>query len=228
MKLENAIQVLEPIINKPFKDFLTDEQMKGIRINKGLTGQLLELQLGLENSSRNLDFEDGELKSNKVDIDGKPLETMYIKQISSMIDDLLSEKKFFETKLYKKINNILYVPVYKGSRKNKVNRKKWRLLPYIHIKLSEHPQLKKQLEEDYYNICKLMKKQLNKNQNSYLHTCNGKYIQIRTKDSKPYNAIYSNVYNRIVSDKNRAFYFKKEFIKKIQEFSSSYPISYNF
>lgn len=224
MKLENAIQVLEPIINKPFKDFLTDEQMKGIRINKGLTGQLLELQLGLENSSRNLDFEDGELKSNKVDIDGKPLETMYIKQISSMIDDLLSEKNFFETKLYKKINNILYVPVYKGSRKNKVNRKEWRLLPYIHIKLSEHPQLKKQLEEDYYNICKLMKKQLDKSSNSYLHTCNGKYIQIRTKDSKPYNAIYSNIYNRIVSDKNRAFYFKKEFIKKIQEFSSSYPI----
>ncbi|PTV97849.1 DNA mismatch repair protein MutH [Halanaerobium saccharolyticum] len=224
MKLENAIQVLEPITNKPFKDFLTDEQMKGIRINKGLTGQLLELQLGLENSSRNLDFEDGELKSNKVDIDGKPLETMYIKQISSMIDDLLSEKNFFETKLYKKINNILHVPVYKGSRKNKVNRKEWRLLPYIHIKLSEHPQLKKQLEEDYYNICKLMKKQLDKSQNSYLHTCNGKYIQIRTKDSKPYNAIYSNVYNRIVSDKNRAFYFKKEFIKKIQEFSSSYPI----
>jgi DNA mismatch repair protein MutH len=224
MKLENAIQVLEPIINKPFKDFLTDEQMKGIRINKGLTGQLLELQLGLENSSRNLDFEDGELKSNKVDIDGKPLETMYIKQISSMIDDLLSEKNFFETKLYKKINNILYVPVYKGSRKNKVNRKEWRLLPYIHIELSEHPQLKKQLEEDYYNICKLMKKQLDKSSNSYLHTCNGKYIQIRTKDSKPYNAIYSNIYNRIVSDKNRAFYFKKEFIKKIQEFSSSYPI----
>ena len=36
----------------------------------------------------------------------------------------------------------------------------------------------------------------------------GKYIQIRTKDSIPYHAIYSRKYDRIVSDKNRAFYFK--------------------
>jgi len=45
MKLENAIQVLEPIINKPFKDFLTDEQMKGIRINKGLTGTVIGITI---------------------------------------------------------------------------------------------------------------------------------------------------------------------------------------
>src|SRR6056297_921024 len=194
MKLKDAIKALKPITNVPFKNFLTEEQLKNIRTNKGLTGQLLEIQLGLENSSRNLDFEDGELKSNKVDIDGKPLETMYIKQISSMIDDLLNEYNFFETKLYKKIDNILYVPVYKGTRKNKVDRREWRLLPHIHIKLPEHPEILNQLEKDYYNICTLMKKQLDKSPESSLHTCNGKYIQIRTKDSKPYNQIFSEKY----------------------------------
>ena len=214
MKLNDAIKTLKPIINKPFENFLTEKELENIRLNKGLTGQLLELQLGLKNTSRNLDFEDGELKSNKVDIDGKPLETMYIKQISSMIDDLLNKKNFFQTKFYKKIDNILYVPVYKGTRKNKVHRSKWKLLPYIHFKLSEHPEILNQLEKDYYNICDLMQKQLNKGPNSLLHTCNGKYIQIRTKDSKPYNKIHSKIYNRVVSDKNRAFYFKKEFFYK--------------
>lgn len=224
MKLEDAIKALQPITNVPFKNFLTEKQLKNIRTNKGLTGQLLEIQLGLKNSSRNLDFEDGELKSNKVALSGKPLETMYIKQISRMIDDLLNEYNFFETKLYKKIDNILYVPVYKGTRKNWVDRKEWRLLPHIHIKLPEHPEILNQLEKDYYKICKLMNKQLNKSSQSLLHTCNGKYIQIRTKDSKPYNKIYSKKYNRIVSDKNRAFYFKKEFMIKIHEISSDYPI----
>ncbi|MFW5795515.1 MAG: hypothetical protein ACOCV1_08545, partial [Bacillota bacterium] len=65
---------------------------------------------------------------------------------------------------------------------------------------------------------------LDKSPESSLHTCNGKYIQIRTKDSKPYNQIFSEKYNRIVSDKNRAFYFKKEFMIKIQEISPDYPI----
>ena len=36
-----------------------------------------------------------------------------------------------------------------------------------------------------------------------LHTVSGKFIQIRTKDSKPYTPIYSNVYGREISDKNR-------------------------
>lgn len=34
-------------------------------------------------------------------------------------------------------------------------------------------------------------------------------------DAKPYRPIYSNIYHRNVSDKNRAFYFKKEFMRYI-------------
>ncbi len=35
------------------------------------------------------------------------------------------------------------------------------------------------------------------------------------KPYKPYHPIYSNIYNREFSDKNRAFYFKKNFMKYI-------------
>ncbi|MFW6016009.1 MAG: MutH/Sau3AI family endonuclease [bacterium] len=226
MKLIEAIEKLKPIINKPFKEFLSDEQLTGIRINKGLTGQLLEIQLGLENTSYNLDFEDGELKSNKVDIDGKPLETMFIKQISNMVDDLLSEKDFYETELYLKLRHLLYVPVYKGNRKNRVHRTEWRLLPYIHIHLQNHPEILSQLEGDYYSISRQMKNQLAISQEAFIHTCNGKFIQIRTKDSKPYHPIFSETYERYISNKNYAFYFKKEFIKYLQTISPDYPINY--
>ena len=61
--------------------------------NKGKTGQMLELALGKKLDSFNIDFEDGELKSNKCDATGKPLETVFITQIASVIDELLQKKK---------------------------------------------------------------------------------------------------------------------------------------
>jgi len=224
IKLKNAVEKLESIVNKPFSDFLTKEEMESIRINKGLTGQLLEIQLGLQNKSTNLDFEDGELKTNKVDINGKPLETMYIKQISNMVDEILERKKFLTTELYYKIKNILYVPVYKGNRKNRVHRSKWKLLPYIHFKLGKFPELKTQLKNDYYTISKKMNKQITEGKDGHIHTCNGELIQIRTKDSKPYHPIYSEKYERYISDKNYAFYFKKDFMMKLQKLSPKYPL----
>ena len=63
-------------------------------LTKVKTGQLLELSLGMNFSSSNLDFEDGELKTNKCDINGNPRETVFITQISSMIDELLDKKPF--------------------------------------------------------------------------------------------------------------------------------------
>ena len=60
-----------------------------------------------------------------------------------------------------------------------------------------------------------MNSQLSASSTAMLHTANGKYIQVRTKDSKPYHPIYSEKYGREISDKNRAFYFKKEFMKYI-------------
>ena len=54
-----------------------------------------------------MDFEDGELKTNKCDASGKPKETVFITQIAGVIDELIEEKTFEETHLYEKINNIL-------------------------------------------------------------------------------------------------------------------------
>lgn len=214
MKLNEAKNKINELINIPLKEYLNSEHYKNIIINKGKTGQILELTIGLLLSNRTLDFVDGELKTNKCDHTGKPLETIFITQTASIIDDLLNSKPFEKSKLYQKINHLLYVPISKDGSPDK-----WMYLSPIEVNLSQpkYSELAKQLKADYYHICNEMNKQLSISNTSMLHTVNGKFLQIRTKDSKPYTPIYSKKYNRIISDKNRAFYFKKEFIHYIKE-----------
>lgn len=212
MKLAIAKERIEKLANIPFKDYLNEEQYHNIILNKGRTGQLLELTIGLNLSNTTLDFEDGELKTNKCDHTGKPLETMFITQTASIMDELLDRRPFRDSKLYKKFQNILYVPISKDG-----NPSEWMYLPCIQVNLSNplYHILALQLEEDYYTICDTLNEQLQMSNTATLHTANGKFIQIRTKDSQPYTPIYSQKYGRIISDKNRAFYFKKDFMKYI-------------
>lgn len=213
MKLKDAQNKINKIANIPFSELLSPEQLEGITVNKGKAGQLLELTIGLNLSNSTLDFEDGELKTNKCDTFQKPLETMFITQISQMIDDLLNEQDFYESILYKKLKNLLYVPICKvGSPRD------WFFFPSIHVQLDspEYAALKQQLEIDYYTICRKLNEHIKTTGN--IHTSNGEFIQIRSKDSKPYSPIFSNTYNTYISNKNHAFYFKKEFMKYINSF----------
>lgn len=82
-------------------------------INKGKVGQLLDIFLGLQNGNNLLDFEDGDLKTNKAKINGLPKETMFITQVSSQIDDLLNGIKFEDSRLFKKISRLIYLSVVK-------------------------------------------------------------------------------------------------------------------
>lgn len=214
MKLKEAQIHIEKLANIPFKEYLSPEQFQDamIKINKGKTGQLLELTIGLSLSNTTLDFEDGELKTNKCERNGKPLETMFITQTASIIDDLLSKRTFQDTKLYEKVKRLLYVPISKDGPPTE-----WMYLSPVHVDLScpKYTALAEQLESDYYYICEQLNHQLSESSTATLHTASGKFIQIRTKDSKPYHPIYSNIYGREISDKNRAFYFKKDFMQYI-------------
>lgn len=55
-----------------FGEILSSPDMDMIIINKGKTGQILELALGMHLSITNVDFEGGELKTNKCDFRGNP------------------------------------------------------------------------------------------------------------------------------------------------------------
>lgn len=66
MKLIEAQKRIEKLAYIPFKEYLTEEQFNNIVVNKGKTGQILELTIGLQLSNTTLDFEDGELKLTNV------------------------------------------------------------------------------------------------------------------------------------------------------------------
>lgn len=218
MKLQEACDKLNKLVGIKFSSLFSAEEMRDIIIAKGKTGQLLELALGMNLSSADLDFEDGELKTNKCDKNGKPYETVFITQISAMIDELLAKKEFEKTKLYKKISNILYVPVCKDGKPED-----WFFLPSIHVDLSnsKYAALKDIWRDDYYSICGQLKQHIEHSSDGFIHTSNGSQMQIRSKDARDssgnYHPIYSDTYNRYVSNKNHAFYFKKEFVYYINK-----------
>lgn len=214
MLLLEAKMLLEELKGKKFKEIFSNSDLEYIIKNKGKSGQIIEKAIGLNNSNVTLDFEDGELKTNKCDSNSKVLETMFITQVNSMMDELLTGLKFQDSKLYKKISNLLYVPISKEG-----NPEEWFIIDVIHINIKEdnHINLLKQLEEDYYSICEQLKNHIETSVDGFIHTSNGKFIQIRSKDSKPYHPIKSEVYGRDVSNKNHAFYFKKTFMNYLIE-----------
>ena len=213
MRLEEACTRFNRLAGIRFGDLFSPSDMNMIIINKGKTGQLLELSLGMNLSNTNLDFDDGELKTNKCDSVGNPRETVFITQISSVIDELIQERPFEQTHLYEKISNILYVPVCKDG-----NPEDWMFLPSVHIDLASprYSELRNIWRDDYYSICRQLKRHIETSPDGYIHTSNGQHIQIRSKDSKPYHPIYSSTYGRYVSNKNHAFYFQKQFVYDIQ------------
>ncbi len=224
MNLIDAYPFLQENKNIPFGQLLTNYRIKypnyvgELKVNKGGVGQFLEKLIGLDNKNSLQDFLDGELKTNKADLNGTPKETMFISQISTKFDELIDTKLEFETSwIYKKINNLLYVPVCKVG----ANQEDWFFHSAYHIQLDKNEELYNQLKDDFLQIRTKLRHDIENAADKFIHTSNGKYIQIRSKDSKRanglYNPIYSDLCRRYVSNKNHAFYFKKEFMEDIQK-----------
>lgn len=216
MKLETAFNLLKKIKNKNIKELIesSNTSIKEIKINKGGAGQLLLQYLNLPLDSKLKDFEDGELKTNKTDKNGKSKETIFITQISQIIDELVNDKpkNFLESNLYKKINNLLFIGICKDNE----NFNKWFFTNCYHINSIKDSEIYSQLETDYYSICSQLVKSIKNSKDKFIHTANGKFIQVRSKDSKPYHPIYSKIFKKDISNKNHAFYFKKEFMEYVK------------
>lgn len=212
MRLEEANRRFNEIAGIPFAELFSRSELEYIIINKGKTGQLLELALGLHLSSTNLDFEDGELKTNKCDSRGYPLETVFVTQISGVIDELIQEVPYERTHLFEKTSNILYVPVCKEGA-----LETWMFLPSIHVDVQtrQFNEFVDIWRDDYYSICRQLRYHIEHSPDGFIHTSNGTHLQIRSKDAQPYRPIYSGVYGRYVSNKNHAFYFQKQFVHDI-------------
>ena len=151
--------------------------------NKGDRGQLLELALGIPNSSNLTDMVDGELKTYTRG------ESIAVTQLNHCIPEILKGVSFNDSKVGRKLERTLYVGF--DSNNN--------FLGFVETNQTTDKEHYRQLEEDYNFICDKirtayqLKIELNqlegqpinrKGKLSYTITGKNKLLQIRTKASK--------------------------------------------
>ena len=164
------------------------ENLPKPRKNKGVRGQLLELALGIPNSSKLTDLVDGELKSFTKG------ESIAVTQLRHTLPEIFNHTPFNQSKLGIKIARTLYVGF---DRQNNF------------LGTATHTETNPLIESDYNEICDYIR-----NTNT-LHTFTGSHgvLQIRTKDSKPYHPIIWE--GRQLSNKGFAFYLTGRYAKTI-------------
>ena len=166
------------------------------RKNKGVRGQLLELALGIPNSSKLTDLVDGELKSFTKG------ESVAVTQLRHTLPEIFNNTPFNQSKLGIKISRTLYVAF---DRQNNF------------LGTATHTKTNPLIEGDYQYICEIIRHRIN---NGLLLTTitglNG-VLQIRTKDGKDRNGNYHPIKweGKEISNKGFAFYLTGRYAKTI-------------
>ena len=162
------------------------------RKNKGVRGQLLELALGIPNSSKLTDLVDGELKSYTKG------ESVAVTQLRHTLPEIFNKTPFNKSKLGIKISRTLYVAFDRNNN---------------FLGTATHTETNKLIEEDYNDICDFIRN------TKTLKTFTGRngILKIRTKDSKDRNGNYHPIYweGKQISNKGYAFYLTGKYAKTI-------------
>ena len=185
--------------------------------NKGSRGQLLELALGIPNSSNLTDMVDGELKTYTRG------ESIAVTQLNHCIPEILKGVSFNDSKVGRKLERTLYVGF--DSNNN--------FLGFVETNQTTDKEHYRQLEEDYNFICDKirtayqLKIELNqlegqpinrKGELSYTITGKNKLLQIRTKASKNSKGEYiPEKFNDVILNPNSkmGFYLCGRFGKEL-------------
>ena len=168
------------------------ENLPKPRKNKGVRGQLLELALGIPNSSKLTDLVDGELKSFTKG------ESIAVTQLRHTLPEIFNHTPFNQSKLGIKIARTLYVAF---DRQNNF------------LGTATHTNQNPFIESDYNDICDYIRN------TKTLNTFTGRngVLQIRTKDSKDKNGNYHPIFweGQQLSNKGFAFYLTGRYAKKL-------------
>ncbi len=165
--------------------------------NKGARGQLLEIALGVPNSSDLQDLEDGEIKTFTV---GESIAATQLKHcLSEIIEDNVS---FEESKVGKKLHQTLYIGFTRDN--DYVN--------CVILNEETHPEHYQELREDFDYICQQIRTAFDTE--SELNTITGPHglLQIRTKASKTNGRYVPLTFAGVtLKDKGMAFYLCGQF-----------------
>ena len=165
--------------------------------NKGERGQLLEIALGIPNTSNLKDLIDGEMKSFTVG------ETIAVTQLKHCLSEIIEDSvSFDESKVGQKLKQTVYVGF---SRNNE----------YVGTEvLNEelHPEHYQELKEDYEFICDQIRQSFECETELKTTTGPNGILQIRTKASKT-NGRYVplDFCGVTLKDKGMAFYLCGQF-----------------
>jgi DNA mismatch repair protein MutH len=212
MRLDEAIPKLIAIRGVPLGK-LKAQFPSPMLINKGGFGWSLESVLGLNPFSGSTDFLDGELKTNKTRPDGSPRETIAVCVISKLVSLGLfgpADEAFDETYVFKKLANLLIVQVVKEGLEGD-----WYVRAAYHVATKRSSTLMAVFADDYRLIRQKVRGYLASHAQTALHTTSGRYLQIRPKDGKPYHPIHCPHHERVISDKNFAFYLQTAFMSDV-------------
>ena len=167
------------------------------KTNKGKRGQLLELALGIANSSKLTDCVDGELKSFTQG------ESIAVTQLKHVLPEIMNHISFNDSKVGKKLKRTLYVGF---DRKNNY-------IDSIELNETTDKTHYKELEEDFNFICEKIR---NCEKLSTTTGLNG-LLQIRTKDSKDKKGNYHPIFweGKQLSNKGYAFYLCGKFGREL-------------
>ena len=168
--------------------------------NKGARGQLLEIALGVPNSSALKDLVDGELKTFTYG------ESVACTQLHHCLPDIVGELPFEEGKLGKKMEQAIYVAF---SRNND-------FLGTVTFNKESHPIHYAELQEDYLFICGAIRAAINNKTELGTTTGPNDLLQIRTKASKTNGSYTPLTYNgHQLKNKGMAFYLCGQFGRKL-------------
>jgi hypothetical protein len=173
------------------------------KTNKGERGQLIEIALGIPNSSALMDLADGELKTFTIG------ESIACTQLNHCLDEISNEISFEKSKLGLKMKQTIFIGFDKQTGQCKGN---------VTTNEVSHPEHHQQLQEDYEFICNKIRMAMRNG--TELFTINGpnKLLQIRTKASKnPKTGLYAPLMfnGKMLKNKNMAFYMCANFGKKL-------------
>ena len=169
--------------------------------NKGDRGQLLELALGIDNSSNLTDMVDGELKSFTQG------ESIAVTQLKHVLPQIFANIPFYRTKLGIKTQQTLFVGFDRDNN----------LIGSTTITPESDPTHFEQLEQDFLDICdRILTAFYDKKE---LHTFTGRngLLQIRTKDGKDKKGNYHPIIwkGQQLSNKGFAFYLTGKFGREL-------------
>ena len=171
------------------------------KTNKGKRGQLLELALGIANTSKLTDCVDGELKSFTQG------ESIAVTQLKHILPQIFANIPIYRTKLGIKTQQTLFVGFDRDNN----------FIGSTTLTPESDPKHFEQLEQDFHDICDaILDAYYDKKE---LHTVTGRngLLQIRTKDSKDKKGNYHPIKWKgyTLKDKGMAFYLTAKFGKEL-------------